>query len=125
MREPGSDRDVRTAADADGFDGRNRHQRLRQPAVEFAVPLHVAAEAGRHAARDDFERAAHRVAGVAGAIDLRDHLLLELRVDAVQRRVGADGVRLFKGDGQTDRAARSRRSQNTWLTMSAPTAASS
>ena len=58
---------------------------MREPAVELAIPLDVAAETGRNAAGDDFERAAHRVAGVACAIDFRDHLLLEIRVDAVKR----------------------------------------
>ena len=37
------------SADADRLDGLDRHQRLREPAVELAVPLDVAAEPGRHA----------------------------------------------------------------------------
>ena len=36
-------------ADADGLDRGNGHQGLGEPAVELAIPLHVAAEAGRHA----------------------------------------------------------------------------
>ena len=46
--------------------------------------------------RDDLEAAAHRVAGVARAIDFRDHLLLDAGVGAVQRCVGCNGARLFE-----------------------------
>ena len=69
----GQRRDVRAASDADGLDGLDRHQRLREPAVQLAIPLDVAAEARRHAARDDLEAAAHRVAGFARRVDLGDH----------------------------------------------------
>jgi hypothetical protein len=75
------------AADPDGLDGGNGHERLRESAVEFAIPLHVAAEPWRNATDDDLEGAAHRVAGVARAIDLRRHLLLERRIHASQGRV--------------------------------------
>jgi len=72
------------------LDGRNRHERAREEAVELCDPLHVAAEARRHAVRDDFEPAAQRVAGVAGAIDLRHHQALDGRVGDVQQRVGGN-----------------------------------
>ena len=39
--------------------------------------------------RDDLEAAAHRVAGVAGAVDLRNHFRLDVRVGAVKRTVGS------------------------------------
>src|SRR5204863_9240485 len=78
-------------SDADGLDRGNRHQRLCQAAVELAIPVDVAAEARGNAVRDDLEAAAHRVAGVAGAIDLRDHLLLDPAIDAVERGIRRDG----------------------------------
>ncbi len=80
-------RAVDAVADGDGFDRRNRHQRLRQPAVELAIPLGVAPEPDRHVARDHFEGPAQRVAGRAGGVDGRHHLLLERRLGTLQRRV--------------------------------------
>jgi hypothetical protein len=78
-------RDERAAADADRLDRRDRHERLGQTAIQLAIPVDIAAEARRHAMHEDFEAAAHRIAGLAGAIDLRDHRLLDLRVDTPQR----------------------------------------
>ena len=83
--------DERAAPDADALDRRDRHERLREPAVQFSIPLDVAAEAGRHAVRDDLEGAAHRVAGFARLVDLGDHPALQIWIDAVQRRGVADG----------------------------------
>ena len=81
----GAERDLRADADADGLDGVNAHHRLREPAIELAIPLHVGAEAGRDAGGDHFERAAERVAGLFGGIDGRNHLLLQFRIGAAQR----------------------------------------
>ena len=78
-----------TASDADGLDSRNRHDGLGEASIELAIPLDVAAEAGRHVVRDHLEAAAHRVAGVARPIDFRDHPLLDGRVDAAERRIGS------------------------------------
>src|SRR5205823_10299410 len=62
-------------------------ERLREAAVQLAIPLHVASEPDGHARRDDFEGAAERVARVACAIDLGDHRALELLVDAPERGI--------------------------------------
>src|SRR4029079_19560011 len=92
--------DARPDADPDALDRRNRHQRLREAAVELPIPLDVTAEAHRDARGDDLEGAAERIAGLAGAIDLRDHLALELDVDAAQRGI----VRQPAGASEIDRA---------------------
>src|SRR3979490_496026 len=92
-----------------GMDRGNRHHALRERPAQFSIPLHVAPEPRRDAVRDDFEAAAHRVAGVACAIDLRDHLLLDDRIGAVERRV-AGGSAVAAGPIAM-----------TWLTISAPT----
>ena len=69
------------------LDRRNGHQRLRQPAVELAVPLHVAAEPDGHAGDDHFERAAVRVARLARARrSRRSSAARRSAIDAAQRR---------------------------------------
>ena len=73
------------------------HHRLRQAAIELAVPLDVGPEPGRHAGDDDLERAANRVAGFLGRVDERDHFLLQGRVHAAQRRVFIDRLRVLEG----------------------------
>ena len=97
---PGHRCGLRSDADADALDRRNRHHRLRKAAVELAIPVHVAAEADRQAARDHLEGAAGGVAGVAAAIDLRNHADFRVEVGAAQRRVGADVARRFERDAQ-------------------------
>jgi hypothetical protein len=87
----------RSEADADGLDCRNRHHRLRQAAVEFAIPLDVAAEPHRHTGDDDFEASAFGVTRVASLIDFRDHALFDLWIHTAQRRIGGQCVRLRKG----------------------------
>ena len=91
----------------------------RRPS-SFAIPLHEAAETGQDAAGDHFERATHRVAGLTRAIDLVDHLLLENRVHAVQRRIGRDGLWLLQTSPRAGRRALTLPMQNTWLTISEP-----
>src|SRR5205814_5226157 len=54
-------RALETRAELDGFDRVDRHHRLGQPAVELAVPVHVAAQTRRHASSDDPERPTERV----------------------------------------------------------------
>ncbi len=61
-------------ADFDAFDGLNRHQRLRQFAVNARVPLRIGAEADGQAQRDHFKRAAERVAPVLGLVNGGDDL---------------------------------------------------
>ena len=72
-------------ADLHRLDGRYRHHRLGQPAVELLVPLRVRAEAGGHAVGDHGDRAAQGVAVVAGLVDQGDHLGLQGAVDGSQR----------------------------------------
>ena len=45
-------RHANATADANRLDGRNGHQRLREPPIQLAVPLDVAAEAGWNAVGD-------------------------------------------------------------------------
>ena len=81
-------RGLRAEADADRLDRGNRHQRLRQPAVELAIPLHVAAEADRHAGGDHLEGAAERVAGFLARASIAAIIRCSTScVDAAQRRV--------------------------------------
>ena len=68
------------------------HHRLREPAIELAVPLHVGAEPRRHAGGDDLERAAERVAGVLRGVDGGHHPLLDFRIDAAQWSVVGQGL---------------------------------
>ena len=74
----GQRRHAVASPDADGLDRRDAHQGLGEPAIELAIPLDVAAETWRHAVREDLEGPAHRIAGVAGAIDLGDHPAFDL-----------------------------------------------
>ena len=62
--------------------------------------MHVAAQADGQPARDHFERAAGGIAGIAAAIDLRDHVDFGIEVGAAQRRVGADVARRFERDAK-------------------------
>ena len=66
--------DGRTESDAHGLDGLNGHQRLRELAVQLAIPLDVAAEAGWHAMGDDLEGATDGIAGFLRLIDDLSHL---------------------------------------------------
>src|SRR5712692_1966029 len=74
-------------ADFHGFDGLDAHHGLRQTAVEFFIPLRVAAEAHGNLARDDFEDAADGVAGLERGVDLGFHFVLRGGIHAAQRRI--------------------------------------
>ena len=52
---PGTKRDLWSDADADRLDRVDTHHRLREPAIELAIPLHVPAETGGTPGRDDLE----------------------------------------------------------------------
>ena len=69
-------------ADLDRLDRLDRHQRLGQVGVELAVPVHVAAEADRHAVGQHLGHAAERVTLLGGRLDRGDHGLLGRRVEA-------------------------------------------
>ena len=73
---------------------------LREPAVELAVPLHVAAETDGQAGDDDLERSAERVAGGLGLVDSRDHALLDVAVGAAERRVVGNRADALDWNGQ-------------------------
>src|SRR5690606_34204324 len=60
-------------ADLDALERLHAHQRRRQPRVELAVPVHVAAQPGRHAVGDDLDDTAEGVALGPGAVDALLH----------------------------------------------------
>ena len=60
-------------ADLDALDGLDAHDRLRQHAVDLAVPVDVAAEAERHPEGQHLGDAAEGVAGLGRRLDGRDH----------------------------------------------------
>src|SRR5216683_7842497 len=64
----------------DALDRLQAHQRVADPAVELAIPLHVAAESDRQARRHDLDDAAERVAGFLALVDRRDYRALGGRV---------------------------------------------
>ena len=71
----------------------NRDNRLCQPAVEPRIPRDVRPQSGRHAARDHFENAAHRVARAVGLVDDFFHAGFHIRVDAAEQNVVAAAER--------------------------------
>ena len=109
-------------ADRHRLDRRNRHQRLGEPAIELAIPLHVAAEADRHVAGDHFKRSAEGVAGFLGRIDRRHHLLSR----APCRRTAAALPARGRGPRRTTRRCRAGTTTPPmpvmWLVMSQPIA---
>ena len=82
--------DLRADADPDGLDRGNGHQGLRQSPVELAVPLHVAAEADRHARHHHLEVASERVTRDACSVDGLDHRALRVGVDAANGGIDGD-----------------------------------
>src|SRR5207245_2791825 len=70
-----------------GFDGLDAHERLRQAAIEFLVPLRVAAEPGGNIVRDNFEYAADGVVGRESRVHFGFHFFLNGGVRAAQRRI--------------------------------------
>ncbi len=90
----GKCRSGHAVANLHGLHGRHGHQGVRQPGIEPAVPLDVAAQPRRHAVRHDLERAAQRVARRLGLVDGRHHPLCQRRILAADALVVGDG-----GDG--------------------------
>ena len=72
-------------ADLHALDRLDAHERPRQPRVEAAVPVHVGAQADRHAVRQHLHDAAEGLPGAVGVVDLGDHRRRGLRVDAADR----------------------------------------
>ena len=97
----------------------------RKPAIELAVPLHVAAEPDRHARGDHLERPAERVARLLGGVDAGDHLLR----DRQDRRSGPGSHREEPPRARTGRCVSGGRPAvpivNTWLVSPMPACARS
>ena len=94
------------------------HHGLRQPRVEFFVPLRVRAEAGDHIVRHNFENASH---GVSGAVhDV--HFAFHLRFGLGDRRSAAanpDSRRRLESRSRLRRATRrALPTAITWLSTS-------
>ena len=100
--EPGVGGEVEAVADLDALDRLDAHQRAGQPRVEPAVPVHVRAEARRQAVHDHLDDAAEGVAVLVGLVDLGDHRLAGVGVEAAHR-VGVERVHVGRG---RDRAGR-------------------
>ena len=73
--------------DLHALDGLDGHHRAREPRVEPTIPLDMRAESDWHAAHDDLERAAERIARRHRLADARLHPLLRLRVAAIELRL--------------------------------------
>ena len=75
-------RRLESEAQLDALYGGNRHQRLRQPAVELAVPRDVRSEPHGNAERDDLHDTPEGVAGRLRRIDPADDLGFRFLVEA-------------------------------------------
>ena len=82
-RHPG---EVEAVADLDALDRLDAHQRGGEPGVQPAVPVHVRAEAHRHAVGQHLDDPAEGVAVLVGLVDLGDHRLL---ASASRQRTGS------------------------------------
>ncbi|WBL36321.1 hypothetical protein O0235_01705 [Tepidiforma flava] len=89
-------------AEADGFEGVDAEDGLRDAAVELAVPVDVAAEPGRDAHGADFDFAADGIAVGLGGVDGGNHRLGGGGVGAADG-AGFDGVPV-DGAGRVGRA---------------------
>ena len=78
-------RDLEAVADLDALHGLDAHQRLREQAVDLAVPVHVRTETRRHAVAEHLDDPAEGVADLRGRFDLGDHRRLGVRVEAPHR----------------------------------------
>ena len=72
-RRAGRAGQLEAVADLDALDRLDAHQRAGQPGVQPAVPLDVAAQAGRQAVHHHLDHAAQGVAGPPGLVDVGDH----------------------------------------------------
>src|SRR5439155_23432689 len=75
-------RGLEAEAELAPLDRLDRAKRLREPAVEPPIPLHVRAEPHGGSEGDDLEHAAERVALLAGRVDRGDHRRLGDRIGA-------------------------------------------
>ena len=74
VRAP-SRRALKASTELHTFDCIDGHHRLGQLAIEFAVPVHVAAESWRDTARDDSKGPAESVALLRHLVDCGNHAL--------------------------------------------------
>ena len=81
-RAPPPAGDLEPVADLDALHGLDAHDRLGEQRVELAIPVHVAAEADRHAEAEHLDDAAERVAVLGRRLDLVDHRLAGVEVEA-------------------------------------------
>ncbi len=66
--------------------GMNAEHSLRQPAIQLAIPLHVRAQAGRHAHGCHFKHSTQRVLGQHDVADVHAHPLGCRRIRAAHIR---------------------------------------
>ena len=90
---PTAGRDVEAVAHLDALHRLDAHERLREPAVDAAVPVHVRPEPWRDAVPEHLEHPAERVSGLRRVLDRRDHPGFGLGVEAAHRRL-VDGVEI-------------------------------
>ena len=82
---PGVGGQAEAVADLDALDRLDAHERAGEPGVEAAVPVHVRAEARRQPVHGDLDDAAEGVAVLVGLVDLGDHRLARVGVEAAHR----------------------------------------
>ncbi len=88
--------ELEAVADLDALDGLDAHEGGGEAGVEPAVPVDVRAEADRDAVGEDLDDAAEGVAVLVGLVDLRDHRLAGVCVEAAHR-VGVEPVDVGRG----------------------------
>ncbi len=98
--------DVPGFADRDALDRLDRGDGAGEAAVEAVFPGDVGAEPGDEAEADHLEAAAEALVRLAQAVDLRDHRLARLRVEAADRVVVDAGEVLRLEVGALGRADR-------------------
>ena len=79
----------------DTLDGLDSHEGARKPAVETAIPMHVAPQAGRQAVNDDFDDATESVAVFVRGVDLGDHRFAGVGIEATHR-VGVEAIEISR-----------------------------
>src|SRR5579859_816148 len=99
-------RAVESRAKLDALDGIDADDGLRQPSVQFAVPMHVTAEPDRATNRDDPESASKSIAAFGRLVDHLHHLLAVLGARASDGRcldfLEAERARIHPGITDVD-----------------------
>ena len=84
-QQPPLGRDRKAFAELHALHRLDAHERLRDQAVDLAVPVHVRPETRRHPVAEHLDHTTERVARGGRALDLRDHRFLGRRIEAAQR----------------------------------------